>query len=174
MKTEGTWLSLASIPRAARDFAAVPAAAGYVSLGSAVLLGRSIGQALRAASRALDHVAANTAQIRASYGALWSGVDSQPGEAGMPGRVAGGVGEAYLANESQWIIWSDEDGADEWADVAVRLDWARLAPNLHPARQGREEQTAPAAPQVPHPRRRGPARARPPYARSSRKTRRNR
>jgi len=37
---------------------------GYMSLGAAVLLGRSIRRTLRAASRALDQVAANTVRVQ--------------------------------------------------------------------------------------------------------------
>jgi hypothetical protein len=40
--------------------ASIPSVTGYVSLGAAVLLGRSIHQTLRAASRVLDQVATNT------------------------------------------------------------------------------------------------------------------
>src|SRR5258706_7739115 len=63
-RTEDRWWSLSSVPDAVWSVASVPAAAGHVSLGAAVLVGQSMTQVLRAASRALDHVAATTGEVR--------------------------------------------------------------------------------------------------------------
>jgi hypothetical protein len=124
-RTEDRWLSFASLPRVASSVASVPAAAGYVSLGAAVLLGRSIGHVLRTASRALDRVSANTAQLRAIYGAVGRGVGSPPGELGAPGAAGDELVEAQLASESQWIIWLHERAAVDWAAMAVRFEMER-------------------------------------------------
>ena len=173
-RTEGSWLSLASIPRVASSVASVPAAAGYVSLGAAVLLGQSVSQVLRAASRALDQVASNTAQMRLFYSPLRKRTGTPAGVVEMqPGPVTEFV-EAHLANESQWIIWLDEGGAADWAGGAVRFDWAWLASSFPDSPQRAEEQTTLASPLTPHPHRRGPARARPTRVESSRKPRRGR
>ena len=124
-RTEDRWLSFASLPRVASSVASVPATAGCVSLGAAVLLGRSIGHVLRTASRALDRVSANTAQLRATYGAVGKGVGSPPGEPGAHGAARDGLVEAQLASESQWIIWLHERAAVEWAAMAVRFEMER-------------------------------------------------
>jgi len=173
-RPEGSWLSLASIPRVASSVASVPAAAGYVSLGAALLIGRSISQVLRAASRALDQVASNTAQVRLFYSPLRSRTGSPAGVVGMQSGPVTELVEVHLANESQWIIWLDDGGAAEWAGVAVQFDWAWLASRLRESRQRGEEPTTLASPLTPHPLRRGPARARPTQTESSRKTRRGR
>src|SRR5437867_980797 len=104
MTTEGTWLSLASIGSAARSVASVPAAAGYVSVGAVLLLGRSTGQALGATSRALDQIAANTAQLMS----LWRRAASRPDVPAAQASPARDFVELECANESQWIIWLDE------------------------------------------------------------------
>jgi hypothetical protein len=124
-RTEDRWLSFASLPRIANSVASVPAAAGYVSLGAAVLLGRSIGHVLRTASRALDRVSANTAQMRAIYSAMRRAAGSPPGEPGAHGAAGDGLVETQLASESQWIIWLDERAAVEWAAMAVRFEMER-------------------------------------------------
>ena len=154
--------------------ASIPSVTGYVSLGAAVLLGRSIRQTLRAASWALDQVAANTVRVRANYRAVWRGVGSRQGDPARQGDVGDALVEAHFANESQWIIWLDDGGAAEWAGVAVQFDWAWLASRLRESRQRADEPTTLASPLTPHPQRRGPARARPTQTESSRKTRRGR
>jgi len=59
------WPSWREIPRLATSVVAVPVVVGYVSLGAVVLLGRSVQEVLRGASRALDRVVGNTRETSA-------------------------------------------------------------------------------------------------------------
>ena len=135
-----------SIRQVTTSVASVPALAGYVSLGAAVLLGRSLGQALRAASRALDRAAANAVQARATYGTVRRVTGIQRDAPGVRGGVGDWLGEAHIANDSQWIIWLDEGGAAEWAGVAVQFDWAGLMEMAPGADEERNAETRGAPP----------------------------
>jgi len=113
-----------SIRQVTTSVASVPALAGYVSLGAAVLLGRSLGQALRAASRALDRAAANAVEARATYGTVRRVTGIQRDAPGVRGGVGDWLGEAHIANDSQWIIWAGlmemAPGADEERNAETR------------------------------------------------------
>ena len=127
-RTEDRWWSLTSVPDAVWSVASVPAAAGHVSLGAAVLVGQSMTQVLRAASRALDHVAATTGEVRILDRLLRRRTAGSEPDALLGtdiDHVSGEVG-GHLASESQWIAWLDHHDAAEWADFAVQVDWARL------------------------------------------------
>ena len=121
--------------------ASIPSVTGYVSLGAAVLLGRSIRQTLRTTARALDQVAANTIQVRATYRAVWRLMGSRQGDPARQGDVGDALVEAHFANESQWIIWLDEGGAAEWAGGAMQFDWPGLMEVAGRASEGRREET---------------------------------
>ena len=170
VRTEDRWWSLTSVPDAARNVARLPAAAGNVSLGAAVLIGRSMTQALRAASRALDHVAATTGEVGLLDRLLRRRTAGSRSDAmlGTDIDAVSGDGERHLAGESQWITWLDQHDAAEWAGFAVQVDWARLKAST--SRDEHGEEPLPASLETSHPRRRGPIRAR--HAESSRKTRR--
>ena len=167
-RTEDRWWSLTSIPDAVWSVASVPAAVGHVSLGAAVLVGRSMTRSLRAASRALDHVAVTTGEVRILDTLLQRRTaGSKPDALGTDvDRVSGDV-EGRLASESQWVTWLDQHDAAEWADFAIQVDWARLIPSV--SGHGHREEPRAASLQT-SPRRRGPVRAR--HVESSRKTRR--
>src|SRR6266404_231934 len=115
--SEASWRSLAGV-------ASLPAAAGHVSIGAAILAGRWIGEALRVASRALDHTATNAAEVELIHDAARA--RSRPGQPGLAGRPADALAEAHLADESQWIVWSDDSVAGDWAAAALRFDWGGL------------------------------------------------
>jgi len=120
-RTEDRWWSLTSVPDAVWSVASVPAAAGHVSLGAAVLVGQSMTQVLRAASRALDHVAARTGEVRLLDTLLRRRTARSRPDAllGTDIAVSGDV-EGHLASELQWITWLDQHDAAEWADFAVQ------------------------------------------------------
>ena len=64
-RSEEAWSGWRSIPRLAVRLASVPVVVGCASVGAALLLGRSVGEVLRTASRALEEVAANAKQTGA-------------------------------------------------------------------------------------------------------------
>ncbi len=130
-----------SIREITATVASIPSVTGYVSLGAAVLLGRSIRQTLRAASWALDQVAANTVRVRANYRAVWRGVGSRQGDPTRQGDAGAVLVEAHVANELQWIIWLDESRAVEWAGGAMEFDWAGLMEVAGRASEERQEET---------------------------------
>ena len=121
--------------------ASIPSVTGYMSLGAAVLLGRAIRQTLRAASRALDQVAANTVRVQATYRAVWRGVGSGEGDPARQGDAGDALVEAQFANELQWIIWLDESRAVEWAGGAMEFDWAGMMEVAGRASEERREET---------------------------------
>jgi len=121
--------------------ASIPSVTGYMSLGAAVLLGRAIRQTLRAASRALDQVAANTVRVRATYRAVWRGMGSGEGDPARQGDAGDALVEAQFANELQWIIWLDESRAVEWAGGAMEFDWAGMMEVAGRASEERREET---------------------------------
>ena len=131
----------ASIREITAMVASIPSVTGYVSLGAAVLLGRSIRQTLRAASWALDQVAANTVRVRANYRAVWRGVGLRQGDPARQGDAGVVLVEAHVANELQWIIWLDESRAVEWAGGAMEFDWAGLMEVAGRASEERQEDT---------------------------------
>ena len=120
--------------------ASIPSVTGYMSLGAAVLLGRSIRRTLRAASRALDQVAANTVRVRANYRAVWRGVGSRQGDPARQGDAGDVLVEAHVANELQWIIWLDESRAVVWAGGAMEFDWTGLMEVAGRASEERQEE----------------------------------
>jgi hypothetical protein len=134
-----------SIREITAKVASIPSVTGYVSLGAAVLLGRSIRQTLRTAARALDQVAANTVQVRANYRAVWRGVGSRQGDPARQGDVGDALVEAHFANESQWIIWLHEGAAAEWAGGAMQFDWTGLVEVARRASEEYQEETNGAA-----------------------------
>src|SRR6266849_4249763 len=121
--------------------ASIPSVTGYMSLGAAVLLGRSIRRTLRAASRALDQVAANTVRVQATYRAVRRGVGSRQGDPARQGDAGDVLVEAHVVNELRWIIWLDASRAVEWAGRARGFDWAGLIEVPGPASEDPQEET---------------------------------